>query len=59
VRQGFEVALQDAEATVVSFCAPGHGIAAPRRGRVIANSPRIRRRDDRAAHLAANAQPPR
>ena len=44
---------------MVSFGAPGHGIAAPRRGRLIATSPRIRARDERAAHVAAQAEPPR
>jgi hypothetical protein len=52
-----EVALQDAKATLVS--APGHAIAAPRRRRLIANGPQILARDDRAAHLAAEAEPPR
>jgi hypothetical protein len=46
-------------ATLVSFGAPGHGIAGPRRRRLIADSPRILARDDRAAHLAAEAEPPR
>jgi NAD+ kinase len=62
VREGgnrFEVVLQDAKATLVSFGAPGHGIAAPRRRRLIADSPRILAPVDRAAHLAAEAEPPR
>jgi hypothetical protein len=53
------IALQEAKATLVSFGAPGHGIAAPRHRRPIADSPRIRARDDRAAHPAAEAEPPR
>jgi hypothetical protein len=43
----------------VSFGAPGRGTAAPRRRRLIADRPRILARDDRAAHLAAEAEPPR
>jgi NAD+ kinase len=53
------VALQDAKATLVSFGAPGGGAAASRRRRLIADRPRILARDDRAAHLAAEAEPPR
>jgi hypothetical protein len=56
---GFEIALHDAKATLVSFGAPGHGIAAPRRRRLIADSRRTLARDDRGAHLAAEAEPPR
>jgi hypothetical protein len=55
----FEVALQNAKATLVSFGAPGHGIAALRRRRLVADSPRILTRDDRAAHLADEVKPPR
>jgi hypothetical protein len=55
----FEVALQNAKATHMSFGAPGHGIAALRRRRLVADSPRILARDDRAAHLAGEVQPPR
>ena len=55
----FEVALQNAKATLVSFGAPGHGIAALRRRRLVAGSPRILTRDDLAAHLAGELQPPR
>jgi hypothetical protein len=55
----FEVALQNAKATLVSFGAPGHGIAALRRRRLVADSPRILARDDRAAHLAGEVEPPR
>jgi hypothetical protein len=55
----FEVALQDARATLVSFGAPGRGTAAPRRRRLLADRRRILARDDRAAHLAAEAEPPR
>jgi hypothetical protein len=58
-RQRFEVALRDAEVTLVSFGAPDHGIAAPRRRRLISDNPRILARDDRAAHLAAEPEPPR
>jgi hypothetical protein len=43
----------------VSFGAPGHGIAALRRRRLVADSPRILARDDRAAHLAGEVEPPR
>jgi hypothetical protein len=43
----------------VSFGAPGRGTAAPHRRRLIADRPRILARDDRAAHLAAEAEPPR
>ena len=53
------VALQDAKATLVSFGAPGHGIAAPRRHREVADGPRILVRVERAAHRAAEAEPPR
>jgi hypothetical protein len=55
----FEVALQNAKATLVSFGALGHGIAALRRRRLVADSPRILARDDRAAHLAGEVEPPR
>jgi hypothetical protein len=42
----------------VSFGSPGHGIAAPHRRRRTADGPRILARDERAAHLAAEAEPP-
>jgi hypothetical protein len=51
-----EGALQDAEATLVSFCAPGHGILAPRPRRHIADSPRMLAR---AAPRPAEPEPPR
>jgi hypothetical protein len=53
------VVLQDAKAMLVSFGAPGYGIAAPRRPRQVADGPRILVRDERAARLAAGAEPPR
>jgi hypothetical protein len=43
----------------VRFGAPGHGIAGPRRRRPIAYRRRILARDERAAHLAAEAEPSR
>ena len=55
----FDIALQGAKATVVSFGARGLGIARLRRRRGIADSPRILARDAQAAHLAAEAKPPR
>jgi hypothetical protein len=55
----FAVALQDAKATLVSLGSPGHGITAPHRRRRTADGPRILARDERAAHLAAEAEPPR
>jgi hypothetical protein len=55
----FEVALQNAKARLVSFGAPGHGIAVLRRRRLVADSPRILARDDRGAYLAAVVEPPR
>jgi hypothetical protein len=54
----FDVALQGTKATVVSFGARD-GIAGLRRRRPIADSRRILARDDRAAHLAAAAEPPK
>jgi hypothetical protein len=57
--QPVDVALEDTDATLVSFGAHGNGIAAPRRGRLIDDSPRSLARDDRAAHLADQAEPPR
>jgi hypothetical protein len=48
-----------AEATLVSFGVPGSGIVAPRRRRRIADGHGILSCDDRAAHLAAEAEPPR
>jgi hypothetical protein len=47
----------NAKATLVSFGAPGDRIAAPRRP--IADGPRILARNERAARLAAAAEPPR
>ncbi len=44
---------------VVSFGAPGHGIAAPRRRRQVADGPRILARGERAPQLTAEAEPPR
>jgi len=44
----FELTLHDRKATLVTFGAPGHGIAALRGRRLIADSPRILARDDRA-----------
>jgi hypothetical protein len=55
----FDVALQDATATVVSVGARGHGIAGLCRRRPIADGPRSLARDERAAHLAAEVEPPR
>jgi hypothetical protein len=55
----FDVARQDATATVVSVGARGHGIAGLCRRRPIADGPRSLARDDRAAHLATEAEPPR
>jgi hypothetical protein len=49
----------NATATLVSFGAPGDRIAAPRRRRPVADGTRILARDDRAARLAAAAEPPR
>ena len=49
----------NAEATHVSFGAPGHGIVAPRRRRRIADGQRVIARDARAAHLTAAAEPRR
>jgi hypothetical protein len=54
-----DVALQDATATVVSVGARGHGIAGLCRRRPIADGPRSLARDERAAHLAAEVEPPR
>jgi hypothetical protein len=53
------IALQEAKATLASSGSPGHGIVAPRHRRPIADSPRILANDDRAAHVAAEAEPPR
>jgi hypothetical protein len=55
----FAVALQDAKATPACFGAPGNGIGASRRRRPVADGPRILARHDPAAHLAAEAEPPR
>jgi hypothetical protein len=55
----FVVALQEARAMLVSFGAPGHSIAAPRRRRQVADGARILGRDERAAELAGEAGPPR
>jgi NAD+ kinase len=44
----FELTLDDGKATLVTFDAPGPGIAAVRRRRLIVDSPRILARDDRA-----------
>ena len=55
----FKVALQNAKATLVSFGAPGHGIAVLRRRPLVADSSRILARDDRGAYPAAVVEPPR
>jgi hypothetical protein len=51
----FDVALQDAKATVVSVDA--RGIAGLGRRRPNADCLRIRARDERVAHLAAEVEP--
>ena len=56
---GFDVALHDATATVVSVGARGHGIAALCRRRAIADGPWSLARDERAAQLAVGVEPPR
>ena len=56
---GRDVALQDATATVVSVGARGRGIAGLCRRRPIPDGPRSLARDERAAHLAAEVEPPR
>jgi NAD+ kinase len=48
--QHFELTLHTGKATLVTFAPPGHGITALRKRRLIADSPRILARDDRAAH---------